>query len=73
MTSRNDWHLISPYNITPELKHEGHENKGNDLQIKKLLFVKGIVPVSTLGNVVRTIQNKMCILILLLGCKGYSK
>ena len=31
--------------------HQDHENKGNDHQIKKLLIVKQILPVSTLQNV----------------------
>ena len=42
--------LISPYNITTE-SHEGLENKGNDHQLKKLLIVKQILLLSTLGNV----------------------
>ena len=31
--------------------HEGHKNKGNDLQLKKLFIFKQILLVSTFGNV----------------------
>ena len=50
LTPKSDECLISPYNITTEL-HEGHENKGNDHQLKKLLIVKQILLLSTSGNV----------------------
>ena len=39
---KSDWHLISPYNITP-----GHKNKGNDHRLQKLLIINQILPVST--------------------------
>ena len=45
LTPKSDECLISPYNITTE-SHEGHENKGNDHQPKKLLIVKQILLVS---------------------------
>ena len=35
----NLMNLISPYNITPE-SYIGHENKGNDHQLKKFLNLK---------------------------------
>ena len=38
-----------PYH--PWIKHEGHESKGSDHQLKKLLIVRQILLVSTLGNV----------------------
>ena len=47
LTLKSDQHLISPYNIT----HQGHESKGNDHQLKKLLIVNQILLVSSLGNV----------------------
>ena len=53
LTTKSDWHLISPYQITPWLKHEGHENKGNDQQLKILLIVKQILLFNTLRNVQR--------------------
>ena len=43
----SDQHLISPNNITPE----SHENIGNNHHLKKLLIVKQILLVCTLGNV----------------------
>ena len=42
-----DQHVISPFNI----KHRGHENKGNDNQLKNLLIARQILLASTLGNV----------------------
>ena len=47
----SDYNLNSPYNITPLITHQGHENKGNDHQLKKLLIVKQILLTSTIGNV----------------------
>ena len=35
----------------PWIKHWGHENKGNDHQVKQLLIIKQILLVSSLGNV----------------------
>ena len=35
----------------PRIPHLGYESKGNDCQLKKLLIVKQILLVSTLGNV----------------------
>ena len=47
----SDYNLISPYNITPLITHQGHENKGNDHQLKKLLIGKQILLTSTIENV----------------------
>ena len=58
--------LFSPYplrmigtsfllTMTPQLKHKGHENKGNDNQIQKTLIVEQILLISTLRNVSRTV------------------
>ena len=47
----SDYNLISPYNITPLITHQGHENKGNDHQLKKLLIGKQILLTNTIGNV----------------------
>ena len=58
----SDWHLISPYHITPE----SSMNRGDDHQ---LLIVKQILPVSLFGNVWRTVWR---ICILMLGCKGFK-
>ena len=49
--------------------YEGHENKGNGHQLKKLSIVKQILLDSTLGNVWRTVWR---ICIMMLGCKGLS-
>ena len=49
----------------PWIKHWGHNNRGNDHQLKKLLNVKQILPVSTTGNVWRTVWR---ICMLMLGC-----
>ena len=53
----------------PWITHEGHENKRNDHQLRKLLIVWQILFVSTLKNVQRTVW-RICILIL--GCKGLN-
>ena len=63
----SDYNLNSPYNITPLITHQGHENKGNDHQLKKLLIVKQILLVSTIGNIWGTVWR---ICIPMLGCKG---
>ena len=55
LTSKNDYHLMPPYKITPKTKLEGHENKGNDHQLKRLLIVKQILLISTFGNVWKTV------------------
>ena len=47
----------------PWIEYKGHENKGNDHKFKKLLIVKQILPVNTIGNVKRTVL-RMWILIL---------
>ena len=47
----SDYNLNSPYNITPLITRQGHENKGNDHQLKKLLIVEQVLLVSNLGNV----------------------
>ena len=47
----SDYNLNSPYNITPLITHQGHENKGNDHQPKKLLIVKQILLISNIENV----------------------
>ena len=44
-------------------------NKGNDHQLKKLLTVKQILLVSTMGDVWRTVWR---ICIMMLGCKGLT-
>ena len=46
--------LITSYR-TPLIKCRGHDNKGNDHQFKKLLIIKQILLVSTIGNVKRTV------------------
>ena len=50
----------------PWITLEGHENKGNDHQLKKLLIVTQILNISTLGNIKRTVWR---ICILMLRCK----
>ena len=55
MTPMIDQHLISHYNTNPKShSHKGHKNNGKDLQLKKLLIVKQILPVSTTRNGERT-------------------
>ena len=51
------------------ITHEGYENNKKDRQLMKLLIVKQIPLVSTLGIVKRTVWR---ICILMLGCKGLS-
>ena len=65
-TPKSDQHLSSPYNISYE-SFIKVQNKRNDHQLKKLLIVKQILPVSTLGNVKRIVWRMW---ILMLGCKG---
>lgn len=43
LTLGSDLNLISPYNITPRISKKGHENKGKDHQLKKLLIRNGLV------------------------------
>ena len=50
LTPKSDWQLISPYHITPWIKHKGQENKGTDHLWIKLLIVRQILFVSTIGN-----------------------
>ena len=59
-----EW-LVSNFSLQyrPWIKHEGHENKGKDHQLKKLLIVWQNLLVSTFGNVYRTVWRK-CILML---------
>ena len=45
-TLKRDWRLISPYNITLE-SQKGHENKENDLLLKKLLIAQQPLTVNT--------------------------
>ena len=66
---KSDWHLISPYNITPESNIEIKRIQGNNYQLKELLIVIQILLVNTIGNVQRTVQ-RACILTL--RCKGLS-
>ena len=51
LTPKSDQHLISPHSITTESLIKVMRIKGNDHQLKKLLIVKQILLVSTLGNV----------------------
>ena len=39
-------HLISPYNITTNIKQTGQENRGNDHQRFNVLMIKQILPTS---------------------------
>ena len=55
-------------NITINMAFRSRE-KGNDHQLKRLLIVKQILLVSTLGNVKRTVWR---IYTLMLGCKGLT-
>ena len=66
LTLKSDQHLFSPYNITPESLIRVMREENNH-QINKLMIVKQILLVSTLGNVWRTVWR---ICILMLGCKG---
>ena len=45
------------------IKHESHEKRGDDHQLKQLLIVKQILLVSLFGNVWRKVR-RMCILML---------
>ena len=51
----------------PWITYLGHENNGNDQKLQKLWIVKLILPVSTSGNVSRTVWR---IWIVMLGCKA---
>ena len=66
-SSKTDCHLIFPHNITSELYIKVTRIKGNDHQLKKLLIVKQILFVTTLGNVWRAVW-RICMLIS--GCIG---
>ena len=67
LTSKNDWHLIHPYNVSPKSNTKVTRIKENDHQLKTLLIVKQILLVSTTGHVQRTV-SRICILMLV--CKG---
>ena len=54
----------------PCIKHLGHENKGNDHQLKQPLIVEQILLVRTLRSFSRTVW-RICILIL--GCIGLNR
>ena len=55
MTPMIDQHLISHYDTNPKShSHKGHKNNGKDFQLKELLIVKQILPVSTTRNGERT-------------------
>ena len=58
----------SENNITINMAFRSRE-KGNDHQLKRLLIVKQILLVSTLGNEKRTVWR---IYTLMLGCKGLT-
>ena len=66
-TAKSDLCLTSPYNIMPWITRLGHENKGNDHLLDKLLIIKQILLDSTTGCLWRTVW-RLCIL--MLGCKG---
>ena len=51
LNSESDQRLVSPDNNIADSFNWDHENKGNDHQLKVLLFVKQILLVSTSGNV----------------------
>ena len=51
LTPKNDWHLISPYSITPESNIKVRRIKELITCEKKLLIVQQILLFSTLGNV----------------------
>ena len=48
---------MSELQYCPLIKHLSQKNKGNDHQLEKLLIVKQILLVRTLGNV--CIENRM--------------
>ena len=53
-----DYHVVSPFNITPESNIKVKvENKGNDNKLKNLWIVKKILPASTLRNVKNSKEN----------------
>ena len=60
-------HIQFLFTNHPQITHKGFINKGNDHQQNKLLVLKQILLVCTLGNVWRTVWG---ICILMLGCKG---
>ena len=63
--------LVSNFSLQEHawIKYKGKEKKGNDHQFKKLLILKQILPVDTIGNVKRTVRR---IWILMLGCRELS-
>ena len=67
LTPWNDYHLISPYNITLESHIKVTRIKKKDHWLRKLLIVWQILLVSTLTNILRTVWR---ICTLTLGCKG---
>ena len=69
LTPKNDWHLSSPYTITPKSNIKVMTIIGNDHQLEKLLIVKQILCICTLANVERAVW-RICILIMKLGCEG---
>ena len=69
----NPWELqASNFSLQchPWIKHWGHENKGNDNQLKNLLIVVQILLASASEHVWRTVWR---ICILMLGCKGSTE
>ena len=51
MTLKSNQFLISPYNFTLNHTLKDYKNKGNDNQLKLLVFVKQILLVSPIVNV----------------------
>ena len=51
MTRKSNQYLISPYNFTLNHTLKDYKNKGNDNQLKLLVFVKQILLVSPIVNV----------------------
>ena len=51
MTLKSNQYLISPYNFTLNHTLKDYKNKGNDNQLKLLVFVKQILLVSPIVNV----------------------
>ena len=51
LTPKSDWDQISPHRITVESNIKVFKNKRNGCKLKKLVIVKQILLVSTIGNV----------------------
>ena len=68
LTPKNDWHLSSPYTITPKSNIKVMTIIGNDHQLEKLLIVKQILRICTLPNVERAVW-RIRILIMKFGCE----